>query len=242
MHHFLLGAIACLACCVVATTCVALLVAARRLSPPCAAPGGPADVIAVDLPAVAAATDVENPAALVAARFSKAVSCFVTVLDALTLLTSTPLGYLHDSPQGATMSRKKPRSHKAQPFQPRRSLKTEGQKLDDLARDTARVFTSSYETAEDCATECERRLLDVDVDLNYRRVPHEMWRERTGPAQSLAAAMADLILENERHRQVIAELFQRFEGIAAQTMHENIPEPDSYFELVRTRLFPDDPA
>jgi hypothetical protein len=139
------------------------------------------------------------------------------------------------------MSRKKPRNPRAQPFQPRRSLKTEAQKLDELARDTARVFTCLTETAADSATECERRLLDVDSDLNYRRVPLEIWRERTGPGQALASAMAALIAENERHRQVIAELFQRFEGIASQGIHEHIAEPETYFELVRTRLFPDDP-
>src|SRR5882724_7262868 len=109
------------------------------------------------------------------------------------------------------MSRPKTRNPKAhKPFQPRKSLKTEAQKLDELARKAARVFASSYETAEDCAAECVRRLLDVDIDLNYRRVPHEMWRERTGHGQPLAAAMADLIVESERHRQVLAELFQRF--------------------------------
>jgi hypothetical protein len=138
-----------------------------------------------------------------------------------------------------TMSRKKPRSPKTQPFQPRRGLRTEAQQLDDLARDTARVFTCSTETAEDCATECDRRLFEIDADVKYRRVPHEIWRERTGPAQALAAAMAELILENERHRTVIAELFQRFEAIAAQKTHEHIAEPDTYFQLVRTTLFPD---
>jgi hypothetical protein len=140
------------------------------------------------------------------------------------------------------MSRKKPRSSKAQPFQPRRSLKTEAQQLDELARDTARAFTCSTETAEDCATECERRLSDVDADLNYRRVPHEIWRERGGSDEALACAMAELIVENERHRTIIAELFQRFEDIAAQKTHEHIAEPDTYFQLVRTKLFPDDPA
>ncbi|MEY4577321.1 MAG: hypothetical protein RL701_2024 [Pseudomonadota bacterium] len=142
-----------------------------------------------------------------------------------------------------TMSRPKPRNPKAhKPFQPRKSLKTEAQKLDDLARKAARVFASSYETADDCAAECERRLLDVDTDLHCRRVPHEMWRERTGPGQPLAAAMADLIVENERHRQVLAELFQRFQAFVAQTAHETLAESESNFELVRTRLFPDNPV
>jgi hypothetical protein len=242
MRHFLLGAIACLACGVVAPTCVALLVTAHGFAPLYAAPSGPADITAIDLPVVAAATDIENRAALVAPRLSKAVSCFVAVLDdALDLDLAWISTWLRR--KEPTMSRPKPRNPKAhKPFQPRKSLKTEAQKLDELAHKTARVFASSYETAVDSAAECEQRLLDVDADLNYRRVPHEMWRERTGPGQPLAAAMADLIGENERHRQVLAELFQRFEAIAAQTAHESLAEPESYFELVRTRLFPDDPA
>jgi hypothetical protein len=237
VRHFLFGAVACLGCGVVATTRVALLVAAHGFAPLYATPSGPADITAVDLPVVAATTDIEDFHALAAPRFSKAVSCFLAVLDdALDLELAWISTWLRR--KEPTMSRPKPRNPKARkPFQPRKSLKTEAEKLDELAHKTARVFASSYETAED-----EQRLLDVDADLNFRRVPHEIWRERSGPGQPLAAAMADLIVENERHRQVLAEFFQRFEAIAAQTAHESLAEPESYFELVRTRLFPDDPA
>jgi hypothetical protein len=50
--------------------------------------------------------------------------------------------------------------------------------------------------------------------------------------------MSDLIAENERHRQAIAELFQRFDALAKlEDFHVHIPEPENYFDLVRTRLF-----
>jgi hypothetical protein len=142
------------------------------------------------------------------------------------------------------MSRKKPRTKKVRNrVQPRQSSKTEAQKLEEFVRDTAAVFTCAVETAEDCACECERRLEDVDSDLNYRRVAHDLWKERTGRAETLAGAMADLITENERHRRAVAELFQRFDVLAKQEdFHEHINAPDNYLELVRSRLFGTSPA
>jgi len=117
--------------------------------------------------------------------------------------------------------------------------KTEAQKLQDDIRETARVFTCAQQTAEDCATECERRLEDVDADLNYRRVPHDIWSGRPGRVQVLATAMAELITENERHKKVIAELFQRFEDLAAQQdFHEHIEPPDKYLDVVRALFEP----
>jgi hypothetical protein len=138
------------------------------------------------------------------------------------------------------MSRKKkPRAKKVhKPAQTLHSAKTEAQKTEALVRDTARVFTCDVETAEDCACECERRLEDVDSDLNYRRAAHDIWKAHSSCAPSLVAAMADLISENERHRQAIADLIQRFESLAEpRDSHQHIDAPEDYFELVRTRLF-----
>jgi hypothetical protein len=115
----------------------------------------------------------------------------------------------------------------------------QAQKLDAVIRDTARVFACAAETAGDCATECERRLLDVDADLNYRRLPHEIWNGRPGRVQALATAMADLITENERHRTVISELFQRFDDLAEQEdFHEHIELPENYLDRVRALFVP----
>ena len=143
------------------------------------------------------------------------------------------------------MSRKKkPRTKKAHNrVQAVQTSKSEAQQLDDLVRDTAAVFTCAVETAGDCAYECERRLEDVDSDLNYRRLAHDIWKDRTGRVEALTSAMADLITENERHRQAITELSQRFELLAKQEdFHEHLDAPESYFDLVRTRLFATPPA
>jgi len=113
--------------------------------------------------------------------------------------------------------------------------------LDDgeaFITDTARVFTSAYETAEDASTECERRYIDVDMDLNYRRVAHEVWRDRTEIGPALATAMADLIAENERHRLVMIDLYRRFEALAIDpALRVTIDRPEDYFDIVRTRLW-----
>jgi hypothetical protein len=81
VRHFLLSAVARLPRRVITTPSVALLVSALGFAPPCAAPNTPARVAAVDLAAVAAATYVENLAALVAPSFSKAVLRLVAVAD-----------------------------------------------------------------------------------------------------------------------------------------------------------------
>ena len=82
------------------------------------------------------------------------------------------------------------------------------------------------------------RARDDDLDLNYYRLAYDIWRDRPGLAQTLASAMADLIAENERHRQTLLELNRRFKTLAAnQGLRETIDGPENYFDLIRTRLF-----
>jgi hypothetical protein len=82
VRHFLFGAVVGLPRRVIATPRVALLVSALSFAPSCAASSTPARLAAVDLSAVAAATDVEHLAALIAPSFSKAVLRLVAVADA----------------------------------------------------------------------------------------------------------------------------------------------------------------
>jgi hypothetical protein len=123
-----------------------------------------------------------------------------------------------------------------------RRLQRDAQELDKIVKATAAAFRSSYETGEDCATECDRRRNDLLADLDYRRLPYEIWRGRPG-AEALESAMADLIAENERHLAAIEQLCRRFDDLSKhQTWHETLaPEvvPD---DLVRRRLFSDPPA
>lgn len=122
-----------------------------------------------------------------------------------------------------------------------RRRRRDAQELDKLVRDTAAVFRSSFDTGEDCATECGRRRDDLYADLDYRRLTHEIWRDRPG-AEALASAMADLIAENERHLAAMLDLCRRFDALGQQqggyvTLGADVVSED----LVRTRLFSDPP-
>ena len=59
--------------------------------------------------------------------------------------------------------------------------------------DTAACFTCSTEVAEDFAYRCLRGREDVEYDL--LRVAHEIWRDRPGPAQQIAEALAAFAAE-----------------------------------------------
>jgi hypothetical protein len=239
MRHFRFGAVLRLPGCVITAPRVALLVASLRFASPQASSGLAAWVAAVDLPAITATAYVEEPKAQIAPSFSKAVLRVARMHHAPAFLDGEPGVFLHAQPQRSQqMSRKKPRSKAAKPFQRKTSTKTESQEFDEISQDAARVFICAFETAEDCAAECERRRLDLDSDLNYRRVAQELWSENRGADHQLVVAMAALIAENERHYQALEALEQRFEIMGRQEgIHDHIGKPEQYFDLIRKRLF-----
>jgi hypothetical protein len=118
----------------------------------------------------------------------------------------------------------------------------DAKELDKLVETTAAVFRSSFETGEDCGAECDHRRDDLLADLDYRRLPYEIWRGRPG-AEALVSAMADLIAENERHLAAILELGRRFDDLRDnQTWHETLSPDAVPDELIRSRLFSEPPA
>ncbi len=123
-----------------------------------------------------------------------------------------------------------------------RRRQQDAQKLDKLVKATAATFRSSYETGEDCAAECDHRRADLLADLDYRRLPYEIWRGRPG-AEVLVSAMADLIAENERHLVAIEQLCRRFDDLSKNgTWHETLGPDLVPDELIRRRLFSDPQA
>jgi hypothetical protein len=122
-----------------------------------------------------------------------------------------------------------------------RRLHEDALELDALVKDTAAAFRSSQELIEDSAAECDRRRADVLADLDYRRLPYEIWRGRPG-AEHLVAAMADLIAENERHLEAIEDLFHRFENLTSSNWSEDLSTDLVPDDLIRRRLFSDPPA
>lgn len=96
----------------------------------------------------------------------------------------------------------------------------EALELDKLVKETAASFRSSFETGEDAAAECDRRRADLIADLEYRRLPYEIWRGRPG-AEYLVSALADLIAENERHLEAIEGLFHRFDAFTSRHLERD---------------------
>lgn len=114
--------------------------------------------------------------------------------------------------------------------------------LDKIVRDTAAVFRSSFETGRDCAAECHHRRDDLHADLDYRRLPYEIWRGRPG-AEELVSVMADIISENERHLAAIERLCRRLDDLTEHgTWHETLSPDLVPDELIRSRLFSDPPT
>lgn len=122
-----------------------------------------------------------------------------------------------------------------------RRRQQEALELDKLVKNTAAAFRSSFDTGEDCAAECARRRDDLIADLDYRRLPYEIWRGRPG-AEPLVAAMAALIAENERHLAAIGGLFDRFDNLATNTWSEDLGADVVPDDLIRRTLFSDPPA
>ncbi len=123
-----------------------------------------------------------------------------------------------------------------------RRRQRDAQELDKLVKATAATFRSSYETGEDCAAECDHRRADLLADLDYRRLPYEIWRGRPG-AEVLVSAMADLIAENERHLVAIEQLCRRLDDLSKNgTWHETLGPDLVPDELIRRRLFSEPPA
>ena len=123
-----------------------------------------------------------------------------------------------------------------------RKSQRETSELERAVQTTAATFRSSFETGRDGASECRNRRDDVLLDLSFRRLTYEIWRDRPG-AEPLVSAMADLIAETERHLAAIEQLSRRFDDLTENgTWHETLGPDLVPDDLIRRRLFSDPPA
>jgi len=110
----------------------------------------------------------------------------------------------------------------------------------DVIQDTAGRFTCPSEVVHDFLYQCTDRMEGVEIDLDFNRVAHQIWRDRPGVGQQIGEALAGFIEERERHLRALADLRQRFAAIEAQGPgHDHLEPIESYRELVRARIFPD---
>jgi hypothetical protein len=109
---------------------------------------------------------------------------------------------------------------------------------DALVQDTAGVFTCVTKTAEDFAYQCDSACDDLEGDLVYNRLAHEIWSGHPDRAPALIEALAELAAERQRHLDALTALGQRFDQLAADDRHDHLEPLQTYQELVRRRLFP----
>jgi hypothetical protein len=109
----------------------------------------------------------------------------------------------------------------------------------DLVEDTAAIFTCSWETAADFASQCDSAIDAIECDLTYHHLAHEIWSAKPG-ALELTAVLADYQSELGRHIAVLRQLQARFASMCTETApHEHLDPIEKYRELVRQRLFPE---
>jgi hypothetical protein len=140
------------------------------------------------------------------------------------------------------MSRGKKRKRAGWQERQRRSTSRDDDIFDEVAEDTAAVFTCSEKIVDDFSGQCARGLEELETDLQFAQIAHEIWQGRSGRAQELAEALAALHAEHERRREALTALHARFEALAADSSwHEHLDPVEQWRDFVRKRLFPVEP-
>lgn len=115
----------------------------------------------------------------------------------------------------------------------------EARQRDDLIADTVARFTCSFETAHDFVCQCSRAIEDLDTDVVFNRLAHEIWCGHPERMPELTAALADCLAERERHLAQLRQFEERFSAIEATNVHNHLEAAEDYRKLVRQRIFPD---
>lgn len=80
---------------------------------------------------------------------------------------------------------------------------------------------------------------DLEDDLRFNRLAHEVWAGKPGRAEELAAAIANLQAERERHLEALVKIGKSFAKPGGENIHGHLDVPDHAY--VRSHLFPDPP-
>lgn len=108
--------------------------------------------------------------------------------------------------------------------------------FDDVIQDTAAVFSCLHETAQDFEYQCQTSAEELEGDLRFTKLAHEIWNDKSGRAQELAAALDALLIERQRHLDALVNIGRAFRKLADDNIHDHLDVPDK--EYVRSRLFP----
>jgi hypothetical protein len=131
------------------------------------------------------------------------------------------------------MTKKRNRPKKAE-----RQGRAEKRARDDddvLVEDTVARVGCTVNTAEDMSAQCENRLEDIDVDLTFAWLAHDVWRDRTAGAD-LVKLIEELLAEQRRHGAAMHSLNERFLELCDRE-HEHIGDGEIDSAWVRKQIF-----
>jgi len=118
----------------------------------------------------------------------------------------------------------------------RRALKEKQEEEDSVDHTTGQLLCSA-EVAREVISECDTRLIDVDVALAFVNLAHEAWAHRPGSGQELGPLLLELQGELRRHADAIDALARRFCSVA-EGGHEHLDPSQVDREHVRRLIFP----
>jgi hypothetical protein len=132
------------------------------------------------------------------------------------------------------MSRKKRKPNRAE--RKKRQEERSQSQFEDVVEGTAATFTCSYEIARDFAWQCSDGAEEMESDILFNQLAHEIWRAHGKNEKELAQALADFLAERERHRNALLTLETRFKTLTDTEIHEHLDPIEKYQELIRERL------
>ncbi len=116
------------------------------------------------------------------------------------------------------------------------------EKQEALVKDTVARLGCSAETAQDMIGQCNARLEEIDIDLTFAGLAHDVWAGRAGRGAELTPLVEALMAEQLRHAEAMQALGQRFHAIA-QAEHEHLADDAVDADYVRRTLLtpPEEP-
>ena len=91
----------------------------------------------------------------------------------------------------------------------RRRARREEEEIDEAVKETVEKLSCSVETALELVHQCDSRLVDVDIELAFTSLAHEVWAGRAGQGEQLAPLLVELTAELARHARAIESLALR---------------------------------
>ena len=131
------------------------------------------------------------------------------------------------------MGKKRTRPTKAE--RERRRDRRAAAEQETLVQDTVARVGCTVNTAEDMAAQCESRIEDVECDLTFAWLAHDVWRDRI-EGKDLMPLIEELLAEQRRHGAAMHLLAQRFRTLC-DGEHQHLGDDEVDPAWVRQQIF-----